>query len=425
MRGLGSHCSLLALAGACATESREDPSTAMTGPTMGATLSSSASEGGETVERFDVGNGGATGGLGTGDVLNQTALVFNRSGSLTVPGAISGAGTIALVGTGTTIFTGANTYSGATTISAGTLQIGDGGTSGQLGTGDVVNNGLLVFNRRDAIAVSNPISGTGSLTQAGIGVLALSGVKTYTGNTFVNEGTLLLDGSLAGSTIVAPAALLAGAGLIGGTLTINGTVMVGQLDTPGSSNGTSQTLGPRQHARLSQPSRTIAASAQASLGSLSVAGDVMFTAGSRSVVTLDATGGHTLLTTDGSAAIGGSTVVVAPKPGSYRRATTFPVLYAAGGLTGSSMAATTDAELLPWTNSTPDTLLITVMNPAVPLQPLATTTNGAAFGAAFDRLRPSATGDFMAVSRELTALDDLLVGPTRGTRWRGRNRRGS
>ena len=94
--------------------------------------------------------------------------------------------------------------------------------------------------------------------------------QRHTGNTFVNEGILLLDGSLAGSTIVAPAALLAGAGLIGGTLTVNGTVMVGQLDTPGSPSGASQMLRPRQHARLSQPFRAIAASAQASLGTLSV-----------------------------------------------------------------------------------------------------------------------------------------------------------
>ena len=38
------------------------------------------------------------------------------------------------VGTGTTTLTGANTYSGTTTISAGTLQIGNGGTTGALGT---------------------------------------------------------------------------------------------------------------------------------------------------------------------------------------------------------------------------------------------------------------------------------------------------
>jgi len=99
--------------------------------------------------------------------------------------------------------------------------VGNGGTTGQLGSGAVINNGSLVFNRSDAISVSNPISGNGSLTQAGFGSLTLSGAKTYTGNTFVNDGTLVLDGSLAGSVIVAAPAQMGGAGFIGGTLTVN------------------------------------------------------------------------------------------------------------------------------------------------------------------------------------------------------------
>ena len=143
---------------------------------------------------------------------------------------------------------GANTYTGATTISAGTLQIGNGGTSGQLGTGAVFNSGSLVFMRSDAITVANPISGTGSLTQAGTGVLTLRGAKTYTGQTFVNAGALFLDGSLAGSVSVAAPALLGGAGLIAGTLTVNGTVMVGPIDTPGP-DGVNQTFGSRRYAR--------------------------------------------------------------------------------------------------------------------------------------------------------------------------------
>ena len=38
-----------------------------------------------------------------------------------------------------------------TTISAGTLQVGAGGTAGTLGTGSVVDNSALAFNRSDAI----------------------------------------------------------------------------------------------------------------------------------------------------------------------------------------------------------------------------------------------------------------------------------
>jgi autotransporter-associated beta strand protein len=323
-----------------------------------------------------------------------------------VPGAISGAGTLTHAGTGTTILTGANTYTGTTTVSAGTLQVGNGGTTGQLGSGAIINNGSLVFNRSDAIAVSNPISGIGSLTQAGHGSLTLFGVKTYTGNTFVQEGTLVLDGSLAGSVSVASPARLGGAGFIGGTLTVNGAVMVGSVDTESRLNNASQTFGSRRRTGLSQSHRALAASAGASLGTLSIAGNVTLTSGARAIVTLDAAGGHTLLETSGAAAIGGATIVVAPRPGSYDRVTIYPVLYAAGGLTGSATTATTNTTLWPWANSTQDALLVTLLNAAVPFQPFATTTNGAAIGAVFDRLRPSATGDFLSVSRELTALDD-------------------
>ena len=97
---------------------------------------------------------------------------------------------------------------------------------------------------------------------------------------------------------------------------------------------------------------------------------------------------------------------MAPRPGAYGRVTIYPVLYAAADSLGTAAAATTDAALWPWANSTKDTLLVTVLNSAVPLQPFATSTNGSAIGAAFDRLRPGATGDFLSVSRELTALDD-------------------
>ena len=87
--------------------------------------------GGTTISAgtLQLGNGGTTGSI-AGNIVDNSALVFNRSDALTYAGVISGTGSLTQAGTGTTILTGANTYTGGTTISAGTLQVGNGGTTG-------------------------------------------------------------------------------------------------------------------------------------------------------------------------------------------------------------------------------------------------------------------------------------------------------
>ena len=92
----------------------------------------------------------------------------------------SSGGSLTKLGFGTLILTGNNSYD-ATTITTGTLQIGNGGTSGSLGSGAVTDNDTLVFNRSDSITVNNLISGTGNLTQAGSGTLTLTALNTFSG----------------------------------------------------------------------------------------------------------------------------------------------------------------------------------------------------------------------------------------------------
>ena len=60
-----------------------------------------------------------------------------------IDGVISGSGAVNQIGTGTTILAADNTYTGPTTIASGTLQVGNGGTTGTLGSGPLVNNGTL------------------------------------------------------------------------------------------------------------------------------------------------------------------------------------------------------------------------------------------------------------------------------------------
>ena len=76
------------------------------------------------------------------------ALSLTQSGNSTFYGSISGSGsTLTKLGAGTLTLTSNNTYSGTTTITAGTLQIGSGTTLGFLGTGAIVNNAALIFNK--------------------------------------------------------------------------------------------------------------------------------------------------------------------------------------------------------------------------------------------------------------------------------------
>jgi fibronectin-binding autotransporter adhesin len=139
--------------------------------------------------------GGASGayiGSGNGSAANPTWRIGAKNTSNTYAGVIADAGVTSLtkIGTGTLILTGLNTYSGVTTISGGALQIGNGGNTGALGSANVTDNASLVFNRFDNVVCSNLVSGSGSLTQAGAGVLTLFAANTYTGATFITAGAL-------------------------------------------------------------------------------------------------------------------------------------------------------------------------------------------------------------------------------------------
>ena len=144
---------------------------------------------------LQVGNGGTSGTLGAGSVTNNGTLVFNRSDTgYVVSNVIVGTGSLLQSGAGTVTIIGANTYGGPTIVNSGTLQVGNGGTSGALGTGSVTNNGALVFNRSDTgYVVSSVIAGTGTLRQMGAGTLTLSGVNTYSGGTAFSNGTLSIS----------------------------------------------------------------------------------------------------------------------------------------------------------------------------------------------------------------------------------------
>ncbi|WP_315127563.1 autotransporter-associated beta strand repeat-containing protein, partial [Comamonas antarctica] len=148
---------------------------------------------------LQVGNGGMAGTLGTGSVANEGTLAFNRSNLLHVDNEISGSGNLVQKGTGTTVLLADNRYTGTTTIDAGTLQVGNGGTTGALGSGNVINNATLGINRSDAVTLSNAITGSGSLHQQGTGTTTLTGANDYRGGTTISAGRLIASSDSLGS----------------------------------------------------------------------------------------------------------------------------------------------------------------------------------------------------------------------------------
>jgi fibronectin-binding autotransporter adhesin len=134
-------------------------------------------------------------GNGTIDTQSNTLMIFG------VIADGNGAGALTKVGSGTLFLAGNNTYTGGTTISGGTLQL-----HGSI-TGNVIDNGIIAFNRGGANIFDGIISGTGALQQLGSGTTTiLTGTNTYGGGTTISDGTLQLgnggtSGSITGNVI--------------------------------------------------------------------------------------------------------------------------------------------------------------------------------------------------------------------------------
>ncbi|MBB5321397.1 autotransporter domain-containing protein [Marinobacter oulmenensis] len=256
---------------------------------------------------------GSIDSLGNGDIENNGTLDVSQVSAGTYTGDVTGTGSLTKSGAGTLALTGANTHSGGTTISAGTLAIGNGGTTGSL-SGDVLNNSALAFNRSNDLTFAGDISGTGSLTQAGSGLLELTGASTYSGTTDVDAGTLAVNGSLANSQVaVNNGGTLMGAGTIGGLDLASGGTLA-----PGNS-----------------------------IDTLTVDGDVTFESGSVFEVEVEAGGTSDVLAATGTATInGGDVAVQASESGTWSQTTSFSILTADGGVSGEFDGVTSNLAFL-------------------------------------------------------------------------------
>ncbi len=150
-------------------------------------------------------NAGASQNVFVGFTANATATSNNNIFTVGSGGSVTGINSLTLgSGTGTEtgnelVMLGEGSLTATTiSVSAGnTLRFGNGGTTSSLSlTGNITNDGSMVFNLSDTITqgthFDSAFGGSGSVTQAGSGILVLTGANSYTGATTVSAGTLLI-----------------------------------------------------------------------------------------------------------------------------------------------------------------------------------------------------------------------------------------
>jgi outer membrane autotransporter protein len=333
-------------------------------------------------------NGGVLQVTGTSFTQSARPIIFGTAGggfdiadaanTFTVTQSFSGPGSLSKLGAGTLLLTGAQSYSGATIVAGGSLLAGTVGafspnsafsvsagatlalngfnqTIGSLaGAGAVaLGSATLTTGANNASTLfSGAINGTGGLVKTGTGALTLTGTSSFTGPTSLQSGLLTVNGSIAGSVVTINGGTLGGSGFVGGINALAGAV------APGNS-----------------------------IGTLSVAGNVVFAAGSTYQVELNAAGASDLIAATGTATLSGGQVQLLAAQGSYGLSTRYVILTAQGGVSGQFSGVTSNfAFLTPTLTYDARTVALTLARNAVTFPDAAVTRNQASAGRAAEAL---------------------------------------
>ncbi|ARS28896.1 autotransporter outer membrane beta-barrel domain-containing protein [Sphingomonas sp. KC8] len=278
---------------------------------------------------------GADFALGTNiQLAGGVANAIDTAGhDVVLNGAVSGAGGLIVQGGGTLTLAGANNHAGGVGITGdSTVRVSDGGALGGgalvlsggtlaadagFATGANVQllnaTGNLIDTNGHTVELTGAISGAGGLIKTGDGRLNLTGVNDYSGDTQVNGGRLAMNGTAVNSSFTVNAG-----GSIGGNGTVGALVV---------SNGATAAPGN-------------------SIGQLTAATTVLFEAGSTYEVEIDATGASDRLVASETVTIDGGTVQVLAAAGDYAPRTSYAIIVAGDGVTGTFDAVTSDLAFL-------------------------------------------------------------------------------
>ncbi len=193
--------------------------------------------GGTTISSgtLQLGTGGTTGSI-VGNIVDNGALVVNRSNVIYLNGVISGSGSLSKYGYCWLSLGGANTYTGGTYIDFATISLG---TNTALGTGAVTVNGTIDLNGH--APTIRELSGKGGIYSSNSttnAALYTVGTSTFAGvingasyyrpiSLVVSSGTLTLTGAntfTGGTTVASSATLQLGGGSLASSIVNNGTV---------------------------------------------------------------------------------------------------------------------------------------------------------------------------------------------------------
>ncbi len=161
------------------------------------------------------GSFGLTGGssgmtTSTGAVVMGGSCAITVTNTVTVPGSVQDGGSgygITKYGSGTLIFTGSDAYAGATTVNQGTLQIGNNtATAVALDAPVTMGTGATLTLNTTISGTVNNLTGGGTLTDSGTGVITVSQGPGFTGSIGAIGGSantsLILAGSPTSNTTI-------------------------------------------------------------------------------------------------------------------------------------------------------------------------------------------------------------------------------